>query len=64
LFNPDHLSRFDVALRSLDNTLRDSTFVRFPVTEKPYTYRSGKNLSTLDYAYVRGAAISGFQVAK
>ncbi len=39
-------------------------FVRFPESEQPFTFRSGRNFSTIDYALVRGASVRRFQVAR
>jgi hypothetical protein len=64
LFVPGPPSRCDLALRDLDDSLYESGFARFPVAERPFTFRSGTNLSTIDYVYLRGAATKSFQVAK
>jgi hypothetical protein len=39
-------------------------FSSFPKSERPFTFRSGSNFSTIDYALVRGAQVSQFQVAR
>jgi hypothetical protein len=61
---PERRSREDIYVYDLDKSMTDVGFARYPLTETPFTFRGVKSLSTIDYVYVRGAVVSGFEVAK
>jgi hypothetical protein len=54
----------DEFIHLIDSNLRGLGFSRLPTDERPYTYRSGKTFSTIDYAFVRNIAVQNFAVAR
>jgi hypothetical protein len=57
-------SREDTLVASLDADLRSNGFARRPLSARPYTYRNGALLSTIDYSYTRAAELRDFKVAE
>jgi hypothetical protein len=57
-------SKEDEYVTQLDTGLSSSGFTRFPLTERPFTYRSGKSFSTIDYAFTRNLEVQAFSVAR
>ncbi len=64
LFCSGQPSQEDVKLGELDNALKSSGLLRFPSTERPFTYRSGKHLTTIDYMFARSVDVTEFAVAR
>jgi hypothetical protein len=58
------LSEVPLYLEHIDSCMSAAGFVRFPSTERPFTYRSGKSLSTIDYAFMRNVNVLQFNVAR
>jgi hypothetical protein len=51
-------------LSELDAHLGAQAFERHPTSERPYTFRSGHNFSTIDYMFARGFTVEHFSVAR
>jgi hypothetical protein len=57
-------SKEDEYTQLIDNNLQNVGFSRYPSSERPFTYRSGKSFSTIDYTFVRNVKVDDFAVAR
>jgi hypothetical protein len=64
LFRERNLSSKDLHVQSIDTMMGTAGFKRYPESERPFTFRSAKSFSTIDYMFVRSATTLNFQVAE